>query len=225
MASAYEVIYLTGAPAAGKSTLSRALAEAVRPLAVFEYGARLTAYVAARAGRAMAQEELRAESSAVATADDVQALDRVLLKFVADERERGHVLVDTHAVTKESYGFRITAYSRAGIAELRPTMIVVLYTAPEVAVARIAADAGGRPQITAWEAGFHTSLQASVAVAYATELGAPVYLLDGARPPEDLVAEIARRVGRSATTGEAASGTADVDPPGAAVVTADEGSA
>lgn len=214
MASAHEVIYLTGAPAAGKSTLSRALADAVRPLATFEYGARLTAYLAERDGRAMVQEELRAKSSAVATAEDIQAVDRTLLDFVAAERERGHVLIDTHAVTKESYGFRITAYSLADVARLRPTMIVVLYTAPDVAVARIAAAPGGRPQITEWEAGFHTSLQASVAVSYATALGVPVYLLDGARPTADLVAEIARRVERRGTapTGPAGASSGPAEP-------------
>lgn len=200
MPAPHEVIYLTGAPAAGKSTLARALAERLRPLAVFEYGARLTAYVTERSGRALTQEELRGAPSAFATAEDVQAVDRLLLQFVADERERSPVLIDTHAVTKEPYGFRITAYSLADIAALRPTMIIVLYTAPEVALARIGQEAGGRPPITPWEAGFHTSLQASVAVAYATALGVPVYLLDGDRPTAALAEELAARVARRRTT-------------------------
>lgn len=195
-AATHEVIYLTGAPAAGKSTLSRALSVQLQPLAIFEYGQRLTAYLAKRSGQPMQQEDVRAHSSAVATIADIKAVDRLLLEFVAERRQCGHVLIDTHAVTKESYGFRITAYSLDEIAQLRPTMVVVLYTAPDIAVARIGTDPGGRPMITPWEAGFHTTVQASVAVAYATSLGVPVYLLDGDRPADALAKELAGQVSR-----------------------------
>ena len=196
----HAVVYLTGAPAAGKGTLARSLAHALaaraQRLAVFEYGQRLTAYLAARSGQALEQAGLRARSSNVVSTEDIEALDRVLLAFVAEQRAHRHVLIDTHAVTKDPYGFRIRAYSLANIAQLGPTIIIVLYTGPEVAVVRIDADPGGRPTVTAWEAGFHTNLQASVAVAYATELGVPVYLLDGDRSADVLAEDLADRRAR-----------------------------
>ncbi len=34
----YEVVYLTGAPAAGKSTTANALRARIEPLTIFEYG-------------------------------------------------------------------------------------------------------------------------------------------------------------------------------------------
>lgn len=212
----HHVVYLTGAPAAGKSTLSRAMGDRVPSLAIFEYGARLTAHLAAKpapdvtrqdqsatvaattprpAQEVLTQRTLRAHSARIASPADIVAVDAELLAFVARERTQRPVLIDTHAVTKEQYGFRITPFSLQRIRDLAPTLIVDLFTPPDVAVARISSDPDGRPQITAFEAEFHTYLQASVAVSYATCLGIPVYLLDSSRPAVDLVEELVRRLG------------------------------
>src|SRR6185437_10882337 len=97
---------------------------------------------------------------------------------------------------KERYGFRITPYSLGGIQALSPTIIVALYTAPAVAVHRIAANAAGRPQITEWEASFHTCLQASVAATYAIAVGVAVHLLDATQPLNQLLTEVERLLRR-----------------------------
>lgn len=194
MAGAFVVMYLTGVPAAGKSSVSRALHEVVAPLAVFEYGQRLTEYLArGRAG--LTQTGIREQSARVVTPQDVAAVDRQLIEFVETERERSHVLIDSHPVTKERYGFRVTAYSLEGIRRLAPTMICMLYTPPAVALERIGADPGGRPMISEFEAQFHTELQASVAATYAVGLGVPMYLIDSSRPLAEVASELARRFG------------------------------
>lgn len=190
------VLYLTGAPASGKSTLASALCARVPDLAAFEYGARLAEYLSRRDKAGLTQGQLRAKSATVATADDIAAIDRELLEFVTTRRKSVPVLVDSHAVTKERYGFRITPYSLGGIQALSPTIIVALYTAPAVTVHRIAANAAGRPQITAWEASFHTCLQASVAATYAIAVGVAVHLLDATQPLNQLVTEVERLLRR-----------------------------
>lgn len=190
MTNRYHVIYLTGAPATGKSSLARALSSRVPNLAVFEYGERLREYLAERRGEELTQQMIRQESARIATATDIRQMDRLLLEFVATERRHGHVLIDTHAVTKEAFGFRITAFSLEEIIELAPTLICVLYTQPDVVVSRITISPGGRPRPTEWEASYHASLQAMVSVAYATRLGVPVYLFDSSRPSEELVADL-----------------------------------
>jgi adenylate kinase len=187
----FEVVYLTGAPAAGKSTVSRALQERVSPLVIFEYGERLTQYLSHQ-DESLTQDQIRSRSARVVRPEDVQAVDRELLEFVAAERTRSHVLVDSHAVTKEGYGFRITAFHIDGIRRLAPTRICMLYTPPEVAMRRIEENAAGRPTITAWEAQFHTDLQASVAATYAVGLGVPMYLIDSSAPLDTVVAHLAR---------------------------------
>lgn len=122
---ASKVIYLTGAPASGKSSISGALKLRVQKLAVFEYGSRLTSFVSSKNSQSIDQSTIRERSSAVVTPEYVAAVDEELLQFVRDERAARHVVIDSHAVTKESYGFRVTPYSLQKFAELSPSHIWV----------------------------------------------------------------------------------------------------
>ncbi len=187
MTDTFDVVYLTGAPAAGKSTLAEQLKQVVAPIEVFTYGHELTRYLEEKSGQPIAQDELRKHSSLVITQEDVESLDTILLKRVAELRTRTNFVIDTHAVTKEAYGFRIIPFSLQRIGELRPTKIVVLYTSPGDAIRRIAANSGGRPMISDFEAGFHTGLQASVAISYGTSLGIPIYFLDSSKDLPELL--------------------------------------
>jgi adenylate kinase len=190
-----EVIYLTGAPATGKSTLTMALKARIGDLQIFEFGERLTARLTDRR-QVSDQADLRSRSARAITLDDVRAVDRELLDFVAAHRATCPVIIDSHAVTKENYGYRVTPYSLEEFEKLGPTQIWVLYTAPEVALRRIAADAQGRPLITEEEARFHTQLQASVAITYGMHLGTAIHFFDSDVPGEQLVAQLVARLSR-----------------------------
>lgn len=193
--AAFEVVYLTGAPASGKSTATTRIKEIIQPLEVFDYGDRLRSYVAGKDGRGLTYDQLRRQSAHVITPADVAELDEVLIAWVEATRLRAHVIIDTHAVTRESFGFRVTAFSAEQIRRLRPTQVVVLFVPPEVAVERIAVDAAGRRSVTAFEAGFHTALQGSVAIAYGIEVGRPVYFLDASRGVNEVADELRKRLG------------------------------
>ena len=188
----FRVIYLTGAPAAGKSSITRALDRFVSPLEIFEYGERLTRYVSTRQDQKLTQESIRTSSAAVVSPEDIRAVDKLLLAFVADARTKAHVVIDSHAVTRERYGFRVTPYSLGDFTLLSPDAICVLFTPPEVAVERIERSPAGRPRVTLWEAGFHTGLQASVAATYGMSAGIPIYLVDSSPPVDDVATEVAR---------------------------------
>jgi adenylate kinase len=191
----FEVIYLTGAPAAGKSTAAKLLVERVAPLEVFEFGERLTTYLAQKDRSAIIQEDLRRQSANLVTPEDVQAVDQLLLQFVANARTRTHVVIDSHPVTKEGFGFRVTPYALDDFAKLAPTQIWVLYADPETTMARIGRDAQGRPAITAAEAALHTHLQASVATTYGMRVGRPIHLFDTSHlSPEEVVTMLAKRL-------------------------------
>ena len=172
-----EVIYLTGAPATGKSTLTKALKAYIADIQIFEFGERLTARLSG-SGQVSDQADLRSRSAGAITLDDVRAVDQEMIDFVATHRATRPVIIDSHAVTKESYGYRVTPYSLKEFEKLGPTQIWMLYTAPEVALRRIAANAQGRPQITEEEARFHTQLQASVAITYGMQLGTAVHFFE-----------------------------------------------
>lgn len=189
-----KVIYLTGAPASGKSSTTRMLAERLPDLQIWEYGARLTAHVKKRVEGVTNQDDLRARSAGVVTPEDVDETDGALLAFVNEHRGRRHVLIDSHPVTKEEYGYRITPFSLARFAQLAPDEIWVFYASPEETRRRIGTDSGGRPMVTEEEARIHTALQSSVAATYSTSLGRPVYLFDTETARGELVARLAERL-------------------------------
>jgi adenylate kinase len=189
-----KVVYLTGAPASGKSSTTRLLLERVPNLLVWEYGARLTAHVIARSTDVSTQDDLRARSATVVTPRDVDEVDDMLIAFVAEHRASHPVIIDSHPVTKEAYGYRITPFSLERFEQLAPDEIWVLYASPEETRRRIGADNGGRPMVTEEEARTHTALQASVAATYGMSLGRPVYLFDTAAPRAELVDRLVERL-------------------------------
>ena len=192
-----KVIYLTGAPASGKSTASRKLQDVVPDLVVFEYGARLTEMIAKRRPDVGSQDDLRSRSALVVTKEDVEELDRRLIEFVDENRQVRNVLIDLHPVTKEWYGFRITAFSDAMLRQVNPSEIWVLFASATATIDRIERALGGRPTPTSLQAEFHTQLQASVAATYGILSGAAVYFFDSEQPQSDYVTEMARRLDKT----------------------------
>ncbi len=106
----YEVIYLTGPPASGKSTLVAVLEERVQPLKAFVYSKVLADYLSQKSVNRYSQDNLREMSARVITPDDIEIVDTQLLDFVADNINKSHIVIDSHAVTKEKYGFRVMTH-------------------------------------------------------------------------------------------------------------------
>ncbi|GGA90121.1 AAA family ATPase [Puia dinghuensis] len=189
----YNLIYLTGSPASGKSSLSSEIQrEREEGVVVFEYGKELTLYLKAKGAQLHSQTELREKSAAVVTKDDINALDNRLLDFANFHRHTKHVIVDSHAVTKEAYGYRILPFSAEQMKVLNPQKIIVLYAESEVIINRISANSQGRPPISPFEADMHTFMQAAVAINYGMMLHAPIYYLDSAQPLKELKASFLR---------------------------------
>jgi adenylate kinase len=189
-----KVVYLTGAPAAGKSTTTKLLAKSIANLEIWEYGARLTEYLHAKNAAVENQDYLRSASASVVTARDVECVDEALLSFVTERRGSAPILIDSHAVTKEHFGYRITPFSFAKFQLLAPDEIWVLYATPAETRRRIAADPGGRPAVSLEEAAMHTALQSSVAATYGMAIGKPVYLFDTAVPGTELMSRLVERL-------------------------------
>lgn len=176
----FAVVYVTGAPASGKSSLCRELVGIFEAIAVFEYGAQLTSYLNEKYEKEskFVQDDLREMSSRVAKKEDIERVDELLLRMVELERQKSNVIIDSHAVTKEHYGFRVTGFDVEKIRLLGPSHIVCLYASPEVIQARINQESGGRPTVSKLEAEMHAQLQSSVAIGYGLATGAPVYFFD-----------------------------------------------
>lgn len=174
----HQVIYITGHPAAGKTTLLERLARRRLNVRGFVYSKLLADYVSKKSGARLTQIALRSKSASVVTPEDIQIVDNNLIKSVRVARKKHHVLIDSHAVTKEKYGYRVTAFSVPVLRALNPTKICVLFTDSDTVIKRIKTDAKGRPQISNFEADFHCFTQAALAVVYGVQVGVPVYFFD-----------------------------------------------
>ena len=189
-----KIIYLTGAPAAGKSSTTRMLLQRVPELLVWEYGARLTDHVRSGDAGVADQDDLRSRSAALVTPEHIAEIDMALLAFVRENRENRHVLIDSHPVTKEAYGYRITPFSLEQFAVLAPDEIWVFYADPGETRDRIRREPGGRPLVSEEEARMHTMLQASVAATYGMSVRCPVYMFDTTGEREPLVERLVGRL-------------------------------
>tara|TARA_R110000823_G_C15945358_1_gene500902 strand:+ start:580 stop:1158 length:579 start_codon:yes stop_codon:yes gene_type:complete len=189
-----KVVYLTGAPAAGKSTTLRLLKKFDPSILCISYGAELTKYIQQRDASSVSQQDLRARSAGIIRPEDIKALDTSLLNSIELRRGKCPIIIDSHPVTKEDFGFRVTAFSLSSLRRLSPDEIWVLYAAPEVICKRIHANPEGRPSVTKEQIRMHTNVQSSVAATYGVISDAPVYLFDTDREQEALAQDLLKRL-------------------------------
>lgn len=189
----YEVIYLTGAAAAGKSTLSRTVS-ASPAFAVFEYGQELLNQASgSRLG--LTHADTRRDPQKIIKPEHVAATDEALQLFIRAHRDSRHVVIDSHAVSKEPYGFRIEPFGPGQLQRAALSRIVVLRCAPEILVRRTRDAPDGRPAVTLSEADEYQSFQATVAISYAIILGVPIHFLNSATPPAELYEQFLHLIG------------------------------
>ena len=167
---------ITGAPPAGNSSLLSALRESMPNLETVDYGQWLLNTI--RQSRPLEYSELRELSSQVVTPALVAETDVAVIEWVRETRNRSPILSDSHAVTKEDYGFRVVPFTHDQLRELALDFIVCLFCTPNETVRRINEDPEGRPGITEQQAFHHAGMQAALANSYGAVTGKPVYHLD-----------------------------------------------
>lgn len=182
-----KVIYLTGAPATGKSTLTSRVANYAKGVEVFTYSLELARVTSAKIGQ-LTQKDMREQSASIITREDVALVDEELIERAASFRQRdGFLVIDSHPVTIEEFGFRVTPFTREMLSRLSPDVITCLYADAATLEARIKADAAGRPLPSQAELNRHVDLQCQVAWTYAFESGASLYFLDASLPEQEVM--------------------------------------
>lgn len=181
---ANKVIYLTGIPGVGKTTVINALSKKTtyRNIRVFSYGEELLKLHSEIDGLST----LRSSSSKVITEADVRLTDDRLRDFV--EQSPDTVIIESHAVTVETYGFRVVPFNLSVLNSLGISHIVALFDTPDNVLCRIRQQPQGR--IIPSKASTFTAqnLQLSIAASYAILCSASLYCFDVAN--ENLINEM-----------------------------------
>ena len=190
-----ETIYLTGAAAIGKSTLSRSLAHD-KDFAVFEYGAEVVKR-ASVIHPGLTHADTRKNPKCFIDPSHIEATDNALQRFIADFRDNCHVIIDSRPVTSEAYGFRAVPFTRERLAGARLTRVVALICPPEILIERRASDPDGRPQLGRWETEAELNFLQSLAISYAINCGIPMHFLNCSGCPDDVRSAFLNLVGSS----------------------------
>jgi len=127
-------------------------------------------------GEAPSLDDLRRGTEEYVSQRDIDYVDQLLVQFTARWRSSYHLIIESHHVTNESYGFRIAPFSADKIRSLDITEIWILFADARQTISRVVADPSLRPKPTSYEADLHTALQASLAVTYAALGGVPLHL-------------------------------------------------
>ena len=203
MSIAGKVVMLTGAAGTGKSTLAVECAAHIRPLYKVDFGQFLLEAKRKQGYPELTYDQLRTLSADIITPEDVRAADNAFIESLPALRARTHVLIDSHAVTREAFGYRITHYAFDDLRRISFDAIIITYCNPDVWLERRARNPQGRPELSPFEVQHHMALQEAVGLNYAIACGCPCYVLDTtSQNPAmltDRVREIIRSIGGVAT--------------------------
>jgi adenylate kinase len=185
-----KVILLTGAPGTGKSTLRRGLAERVSGLHAFDYGS-LLLLRKQREGAELSYEQLREKSAEIISSEDVHSTDDAVVAEITRLRSRSDIIIDSHALTRELFGFRAIPFSGQHLRQLDLSCILIIRCDPDILVARTNKAPEGRRSLTVELAREIQILQAALGLSYASTCGCPLFMIDSTSLSEDQVLEAA----------------------------------
>lgn len=121
--------------------------------------------------------DLRSQSSKIISPQLIRDVDEELVQIVDKTKQLRPVIIDSHPVTIEQFGFRITPFTTEILKRLAPDCICML-TAPSSEIRRrILCNPDNRLIPSEEQIETHFLLQSQVVVNYGMTLGVPIYLL------------------------------------------------
>ena len=174
-----KVCLVTGTPGVGKTTLCSALArELPTRYQHISFGG-LILKCLNEDGFGGTEADLRRRVSQLVTAQVIsRATDLLVQETNADGNENLWLLLDSHAVSQDRFGFIATPDGPSYFQRLRYSAIINLFADPTEVLKRSNPDETGRQARTADDVATHANLQNAVTVLYSAFSACPAFFVD-----------------------------------------------
>jgi adenylate kinase len=172
-------VLLTGAPGVGKTTVSESLCrQDPGVFCALRFGRYVYEAVLSRTGEKLEYQNFRRNSAALVTEQDIyRATDRAARVINDQTRASRITIVDSHAVSKEHYGWRAVPDGPRLLAKFGYSWVIQLYTPPELVIERTRHSPDGRLAGAPEDVAIMQALQFSVSIYYAATLGKPLHVV------------------------------------------------
>jgi adenylate kinase len=177
-------LLLTGAPGVGKTTVSERLCgQEPDVFRVLRFGRYVYEAVLSRLGKTIEYGDFRTNSAELVTRLDIHQATERAGKVIKDHaRESKITIVDSHAVSKEHYGWRAVPDDPQLLATFGYSWIIQLYAPPELVIERTRHSPGGRLAAAPEDIAVMQALQFSTSVYYSATLGKPLHVVSNKGP-------------------------------------------
>lgn len=174
------ICLVTGVPGVGKTTVCSMLAakypDRYRHVS---FGKLILEALQESGERAVNHSDLRRDVSRLVTPTVIERATRLLEERARSGDARAWAIVDSHAVSQDWYGYRVTADGPRYFAVIRYSAIVNLFADAATVLKRTASDRAGRRALSEKELEIHFGLQAAVSICYGSLSECPVFFVDG----------------------------------------------
>ena len=131
-------IYLTGVSGSGKTTLLDRVCSLESRIYPISYSASIREYIKGKKEMDVSLNELRLRSDEIVSAGMISDIDNRIATEVVMRSEAGyHVVLDSHAVSFEKYGFRVLSFTQKVLRAIDFDFYISMVAPAEVIYERI----------------------------------------------------------------------------------------
>ena len=174
----YKIILITGIPASGKTTATKYISKRYSSFKVLKYGEVLFEHKKKEYPK-LTYEGLREKSASIISSNDIKIADELIISKAKSLSSIQNVIIESHGVTRENFGFRITPYKKVStIQSLNLDAIIYISSTPSEILNRMNLKADGRKNSTLEQINQNLRLQENLALNYAVLTGSPFYSIE-----------------------------------------------